>query len=110
MEPNEKCEISKIKPIIDNILKDTFQDVTYNPLECGQLCKQASSAIKDAVKQLQIERYKYVVVVNCSQNVGQGFKKASRFLWDAKRDNWVDGECSNQTLQAQAILYALYYE
>ncbi|XP_066926344.1 dynein light chain Tctex-type 5-like [Clytia hemisphaerica] len=110
IEPDRKCEVSNIKPMIEQILEDIFGSQAYDPYECGLLCKKASTAIKDAVKQLRMERYKYVVTVTCSQNVGQGVKQASRFLWDANRDNWVDATFTNTTLQAQAVLYALYYE
>jgi len=110
MEPDQRCDIAQIKPIILQVLHENFADITYNPHECGILCKKASALIIDAVKQLNMDRYKYIVTVTCSQNVGQGVKKASRFLWDADRDNWVDGCFSNTTLQAQAILFALYYE
>ena len=110
MEPDQRCNISQVKPIINKILEETFSNMTYHPLECGILCKEASVAIKDAIKVLKMDRYKYVVTVSCSQNVGQGLKEASRFLWDSQRDNWVDGSFVSPTFHAQAVLYALYYE
>ena len=110
MEPDHHCEISQVKPIINRILEEIFSSAAYDPLECGVLCKNASTAIKDATKQLRTDRYKYVVTVTCSQNIGQGLKEASRFLWDSQRDNWVDGAFVSPTIQAQAVLYALYYE
>lgn len=110
MEPDEKYEISNIKKIIDDILEEKFKDFEYEPLDAGPLCKKTSLAIKDAVKKLGQDRYKIVCTVTVSQNRGQGVKQASRFLWDANRDNWIDSTYINHSLVAQATLYTLYYE
>lgn len=110
MEPDEKYDICSIKRIIDDVLEEKFKDFEYNPLEVGPLCKRTSLTIKDAVKKLGLDRYKIVCTVTVSQNRGQGVKQASRFLWDANRDNWVDSMYANSSLVVQATLYTLYYE
>jgi len=110
IEPDNRIDFLKIKDIVNNTLVDIFQDAKYNYEEMGHLCKRTSQVIKDSVKMLKIERYKIICSVTISEQTGQGVKKASRFLWDDKKDNWVDAYFANSSLVAHASVYALYFE
>ena len=66
--------------------------------------------VLEGMKQFKLDRYKIVCSVTIIQNTGQGIRQASRFLWNDKFDNWVDGTYTNSTIIAQATVYMLYYE
>lgn len=110
MDPEKKVNLVQVKEIILGVLEEKFGDMTYNAVDASLLCKRASQQIKESVKKLDFERYKLVCVVTVSSQERQGIKQASRFLWDDKKDNWIDATYTNASLIANASLYALYYE
>lgn len=110
LEPDTRFDMSKVKKIINDELEEKFSDFKYNPLEAGQLCKRTATVIKEEIKHLDVDRYKIVCCVTVSQNAGQSEKQASRFLWDEKKDSWAAGTYTNNSITANATVYALYYE
>ncbi|XP_065645902.1 dynein light chain Tctex-type protein 2 [Hydra vulgaris] len=110
LHPDKSLNVSRIRSILKSSLEDTFKSQSYNHHEMINLSKKASQLIRDEVKKLEYHRYKVVCVVNVIQNNGQTFKAASRFLWDDKKDNWIDAYYQTPSFVAQAIVYTLYCE
>lgn len=55
-------------------------------------------------------RYKIMVKVIIGEVKGQGFKVASKCLWDPTLDNFASYQFQNEKLFAVGIVFGTYYE
>ena len=85
---------------------------TYDPNASAQMTKTLSQIIKDAVKDLNYDRYKIVCVVTIGEllNGDVGIMQASRCVWDTNWDTFASGVYKNKTLYGVATVYAVYQE
>lgn len=109
-EPKRKFPEREVREIIQNSLEAMLGQLTYTATECGFLTKLLSSRIMEQVKSLNIERYKLVCFVNVGSKQNQGFRVASRCLWDADFDTHVTASIENATLFGVATVYGVYFE
>ena len=110
LEPKGKFQTSKVKEIIEDVLKSQLKDETYDPKSSRQFVKTLCEIIKGRVKELKYERYKIVVTVTIGQLKDQGFRMGSRCCWDAKLDTFATGSFRNKTLFAVGTVWGVYYE
>ncbi|NXP46742.1 TC1D3 protein, partial [Heliornis fulica] len=87
-----------------------LQRAKYDGVSSPSLCASISEEILKAVKELDFDRYKYMVSVVIVEKAGQAINVASRWVWDVQRDTWVSAECANETFIARALVMACYYE
>ncbi|KFV02807.1 Tctex1 domain-containing protein 3, partial [Tauraco erythrolophus] len=92
------------------ILTNTLQQAKYDGVSSPSLCASISEEILKAVKELNFDRYKYVVSVLIVEKAGQAITVASRWVWDVQRDTWVSAKCETETFIALALVMACYYE
>ncbi|NXG59835.1 TC1D3 protein, partial [Hemiprocne comata] len=92
------------------ILTNKLQQAKYNGVSSPSLCASMSEEILKAVKELDFDRYKYVVSVLIVEKAGQAMNVASRCVWDVQRDSWVSAKCETETFIALALVMACYYE
>ena len=110
LEPSEKFQASKVKEIIEDVLKTMLKDEAYDPKSSRQFVKTLCEIIKGRVKELKHERYKIVVTVSIGQLKDQGFRMGSRCCWDSKRDTFATASFRNKTLFAVGTVWGVYYE
>ena len=70
--------------------------------------KPLADAIRARLKALHLPRYKFVVHVVVGENRGQGFKLASRCLWDAACDDLATESYTNDNIFAVATVFGVY--
>mmetsp|Transcript_35666 Transcript_35666/g.85850 ORF Transcript_35666/g.85850 Transcript_35666/m.85850 type:complete len:129 (-) Transcript_35666:94-480(-) len=112
MEPkdDEKFLPSKVTDVIDKVMTEKLKDKVYNPDDAKIYTLDLCNEIKQAVKELNIPRYKVIVQVVIGENAGQGIRVASKCLWDVTADNWASFSFKNQTLFAVGMVFGCYYE
>lgn len=110
LEPDKRFDLKEAKLAVDEILKENFSELKYDPVKMSHLAKRVSVIIKDKMKSLGYKRFRFVCSVTIGQETNQGIKVSSRFLWDARRDNWVNSTFKNNDLFVAASVFALYYE
>lgn len=110
MEPDRRFDVKEAKDAVDAILEETFADIEYDPTKMPQLAKEGSMLIKDKLKYLGYERFKFVCNVTIGQQGSQAIRISSRFIWDEKTDNWINSVYSNKEIFVAASVFALYYE
>ena len=110
MDPSGYIDKPAIRKMIDGVLEEKFNGMKFNAFMMGLISKRVTESVLEGMKQFKLDRYKIVCSVTIIQNTGQGIRQASRFLWNDKFDNWVDGTYTNSTIIAQATVYMLYYE
>lgn len=88
---------SKAKHIADKILLEELQDKkVYDDRQANEWSMNISNKIRVAVTEgLQNTRYKVIVQTVCGKMNDQGFRFASRCLWNSATDNYVSTSFSN---------------
>ena len=109
-EPSKRLFPGKVSDIISGVLEEALSDVEYEPVRCAQYSSELSERIKDAVKQLDIPRYKLVCYVCIGEITGQGVRVGSRCVWNAEFDNYAASSFKNETLFAVGVVFASYFE
>ena len=110
LEPKVKFQASKVKEIIEDVLKNQLKDESYDPKSSRQFVKTLCEIIKGRVKELKYERYKIVVMVTIGQLNDQGVRMGSRCCWDAALDTFATGSFKNKSLFAVGTVWGVYYE
>ncbi|NXR09548.1 TC1D3 protein, partial [Semnornis frantzii] len=86
-----------------------LEQVKYDVVSSPALCASISEEILKAVKELDFDRYKYVVSVLIVEKAGQAMN-VSKCVWDAHRDAWVSARCETETFIALALIMSCYYD
>ncbi|NXQ48156.1 TC1D3 protein, partial [Catharus fuscescens] len=110
LEPRTKVQDGLIRDKAQAILTNKLQGATYDGASSPFLCASISEEILKAVKELDYDRYKYVVSVLIVEKANQAMIVASRCLWDVERDTWVSAKCETDTFIALALVMACYYD
>lgn len=71
------------------------QEMKYDANEVKMLSEIISSEVLKRVKKLEIPRHKIIVQTVIGEKKDQGFRLASRGLWDAKNDNYTSASWKN---------------
>ncbi|XP_003215875.3 dynein light chain Tctex-type protein 2 isoform X1 [Anolis carolinensis] len=110
MEPYRKCEAHVARKKVEEILKNKLKDFKYQGSNGASTCTELTGEILAAVKELDFDRYKYIVQVFIVEKTGQSIHIASRWVWDVARDTWIQGQYETEDYIAVALIIACYYE
>ncbi|XP_010627211.1 tctex1 domain-containing protein 3 [Fukomys damarensis] len=110
MEPMKKFQAHSVETKVQQILKESLKDVKYDDRGLSQLSLQLADQILLAVKEFGFHRYKFVIKVLFIQKTGQAINVASRWIWDAAWDNWVEAKHETESYVALALVFAVYCE
>ncbi|NXT62377.1 TC1D3 protein, partial [Chaetops frenatus] len=110
LEPRTKVDDRLVRDKAQAILMNKLQGATYDGVSSPFLCASISEEILKAVKELDYDRYKYVITVLIVEKTNQAMIVASRCLWDVQRDTWVSAKCETDTFIALALVMACYYD
>ncbi|NXI56550.1 TC1D3 protein, partial [Chloroceryle aenea] len=109
LEPRNKFQDYLVRAKAEAILMVELHQAKYDAISSPSLCASISEEILKAVKELNFDRYKYVVSVLIVEKADQAMNVASRWVWDAERDTWVSAKCETATFIALALVMACYY-
>lgn len=98
-----------VKDVIHRILADALANKKYVAEETTELCRQLADQIKNGVKDIGYDRYKYTVQVVIGEHRGQGVKMSCRTYWDSDTDGYVQDTFINETLFCVAAVYGVFY-
>ncbi|XP_010021549.1 PREDICTED: tctex1 domain-containing protein 3, partial [Nestor notabilis] len=110
LEPYNRVRDYLVRNKAQAILMSKLQQDEYDGASSLSLCASISEEILKAVKELNFDRYKYVVSVLIVEKANQAMNVASRWVWDVQRDTWVSAEYETKTFFALALVVACYYE
>ncbi|CAF1240572.1 unnamed protein product [Adineta ricciae] len=100
----------EVKQILEQIVCPAINRQTdYDSLKCIQLSKDLSQIIKDAMKLLNYDRYKYVIQVVLGQCHNENLMMTCRCLWDIQQDNYVSYVYSNEKIFCAVTVFGLFY-
>jgi hypothetical protein len=75
------------KQIIKGVLTERLSNKTYNAELTSQWTRDIADDIKGKLKELNLERYKYVVNVAIGEQRGEGIRIGCRCFWDSDVDS-----------------------
>ena len=70
--------------------------------------KAIADAIRSRLKALGLPRYKFIVQLVIGENKGQGFRMATKCLWDSATDDFASEDYRNDNIFAVAVAYGVY--
>lgn len=91
----EKAPVSTMKEIIKNCLEEKLNNALYDGEKCNEAAKVLSDMIKNKLKALGLERYKFIVQVLIGERRDQGIHFGTRCFWDSNTDNLATESFSN---------------
>ncbi|XP_006610766.1 tctex1 domain-containing protein 2-like isoform X1 [Apis dorsata] len=86
---HEKFKPMSAKEVIHTVLFDQLSEKTYNAQDAIQWTKDIADIIREKIKELNFNRYKYIVNVVLGQQYGAGVKMGTRCIWDAEADTYA---------------------
>ena len=82
----KKASVNKMREIIRSVLDQELQGQTYNGDSATQQTKKISDEVKDRLKGMGLDRYKYLVQVIVGEQRGEGVRVGCRCFWDSDTD------------------------
>jgi len=111
IRPNyqHKFRAADVKEVIHQVLAEHLQEKSYKGEECTDWCKEISNQIKEKLKEMGYERYKFIVQVVIGEQKGEGVKMACRCFWDSDTDNYAQDIYMNDTLFCVAACFGVFF-
>lgn len=110
LRPDKKVLHNQMKHIGDNVLKTIFNNFEYDPKRAKMICPVISQELQKELKQLDVERYKFVTQVFIGENKNQAIQLGSRCTWDTTTDNSASSFYQTSTAFCCATIFAVYCE
>ena len=102
---SKSANMSRIRDIVQNTLKQKLlvsQEKTINT------AKDISEAIKNRVKELRLQRYKFIVQTYCTEQNNQGINVVNKCFFDEQRDMCITEEFRDDDAMYFVIVYAIF--
>ncbi|XP_006824316.1 dynein light chain Tctex-type 5-A-like [Saccoglossus kowalevskii] len=100
----------QIYHMMSSRIANRFDGVKYDSRLCAEQSRLLSDEIKEWIKELGIERYKIIVVVNVGETDKIDVSISSRAVWDSQFDTFISYEYRNPSLFCVATVYGVYAE
>ena len=101
---------NEVKQMLERLVPQTIdRQNKYDCNKCTQLSKDLSQIIKDTMKSLNYERYKYIIQVVLGQCQDENLMMTCRCLWDIETDNYTSYVYSNTEIFCAVTVFALFY-
>ncbi|KAM8712651.1 hypothetical protein ACLKA7_013048 [Drosophila subpalustris] len=102
----ERLEIA-VKTIMNRIYNDEY---LFHPKQSHHMAAQVSEEIKNSIKLLNFDRYRFVVLVTVGELLMQGLCSMVNFLWDADKDGYVSYAIKTPKYFAVCTIFYVYYD
>eukprot|EP01039_Chlorochromonas_danica_P004114 gene4113-4508_t len=104
----EKVPIGAMKDLLHDCLQERLTNQIYEGDKCLEASKQLADIIRNRLKNLGYDRYKYVVQVLIGERREQGLYYGNRCFWDSHTDNQASEHFTNDHIFCVATAYAIY--
>ena len=100
----------EVKALLEHLIDPRIdRENEYDCEKCTQLSKDLAQMVKDALKNLNYERYKYVIQVVLGQCQDENLMMTCRCLWDIQTDNYISYTYSNKKIFCAVTVFGLFY-
>ncbi|KAG5188283.1 Tctex-1, partial [Tribonema minus] len=105
----KRASVNQMREIIRAILEEQLSGQTYSGDVATAQTKKISDEIKDRLKTMSLDRYKYVVQVIIGEQRGEGVRMGCRCFWDADTDACASESFINDHIFCVATAYGIYH-
>ncbi|XP_025078531.1 tctex1 domain-containing protein 2-like isoform X2 [Pomacea canaliculata] len=98
-----------VKEMIHMVLTDKLSGKVYEPDNATEWTRTISDTIKQKLKDMGYDRYKFIVQVVIAEQRGQGTKMACRCFWDADTDSYAQDMYINDSLVCVAAAFGVFH-
>lgn len=108
----EKVPVIMMKNIISQCVTEKLASdanpTVYEGDKCNEMAKSLADLIRNRLKDLEYDRYKFIVQVLIGERREQGIRMGSRCFWDSNTDNQATENFTNDHIFCVASAYAVY--
>ena len=104
----EKVPVAAMKEILHTCLTERLTNAQYDGEKCAESAKVLADVIRNRLKTLGYDRYKFVVQVLIGERRDQGMYFGTRCFWDSNTDNQATENFTNDFIFCSATAYAVY--
>eukprot|EP00163_Fabomonas_tropica_P031482 TRINITY_DN7506_c0_g1_i1.p1 TRINITY_DN7506_c0_g1~~TRINITY_DN7506_c0_g1_i1.p1 ORF type:complete len:126 (+),score=14.00 TRINITY_DN7506_c0_g1_i1:245-622(+) len=104
-----KFRPSVVKAMMKQLLEEKLKDKTYHSENTSNWTREIADELKQKLKDLELDRYKFVVQVVIGEQRGEGVKMGCRCFWDSDTDNYAQEVFLNDSLFCVVAAYGVYY-
>ncbi|XP_077294970.1 dynein light chain Tctex-type 5-like [Arctopsyche grandis] len=110
VEPKRPFDVAKTKIHLKNVLELNLKEIEYSDQCAKELCFTIVEEIKTGIKSENFDRYRIIVAVVIGEKKMQGVQINHTFLWDPRRDKYVNHLYETNNFYAQATVYGVYLD
>ena len=104
----EKVPVQAMREILKATLQEHLTGAKYDGEKAGEQSKTLSDSIKNKLKTLEYDRYKFVVQVVLGERREQGVRSGTRCFWDSNTDNQASENFVNDHIFCVATAFCVY--
>mmetsp|Transcript_9069 Transcript_9069/g.22507 ORF Transcript_9069/g.22507 Transcript_9069/m.22507 type:complete len:120 (-) Transcript_9069:64-423(-) len=104
----KKFKPLQVKQIIEEVMAEKLQGEKYHVDKAARAAKEITDLVKAKLKEMDWDRYKYVVQCVIGEQRGEGVKMGSRCYWDQDTDNSASATFSNDSLFCACVAFGVY--
>ncbi|KAI9219894.1 Tctex-1 family-domain-containing protein [Blastocladiella britannica] len=111
IRPNykQKFKPSIAQSILRQVLAENLAGKSYNAEECSAWTRTIADTVRHKLKELSLDRYKYMVQVVIGEMHGEGARMNCRAFWDPDTDNMAQETFMNDSLFCVAVVFGVFY-
>ncbi|BFG05169.1 tctex1 domain-containing protein 2 [Drosophila madeirensis] len=111
LEPKNPLNKEQVEIIMKAVMNKHYNDeYTFHPKHSLHMAAQISEEIKNRIKLMNYDRYRYIVLVTVGESLMQGLYSMVNFLWDAEKDGFVTYKVEQPTYYAICTTFYIYYD
>ncbi|CAF0827544.1 unnamed protein product [Didymodactylos carnosus] len=112
MEPDDdrRIDIAKVKRIGNMVVDSAIKGYQYDPNNAKMFTSRLSEQIRNQMKQLPANRFKFITHVCLGQKKNQDLRVASRCLWDLKCDRHITITKETKDYYVTITIFCVYSE
>eukprot|EP01012_Entosiphon_sulcatum_P066804 TRINITY_DN961_c0_g1_i1.p2 TRINITY_DN961_c0_g1~~TRINITY_DN961_c0_g1_i1.p2 ORF type:complete len:142 (-),score=37.39 TRINITY_DN961_c0_g1_i1:132-557(-) len=112
LRPNHKKKFrpAQVRELIKRVLQQRLEaQQDYSVDNTAAVTKDIAEQLRESLKELQYDRYKFIVHVVIGEQRGEGLKMGCRCFWDSDTDNYAEEMYMNKALFCVASVFGIYH-
>jgi len=97
-----------VKKCMHDVMSEFLHDKQYDANEAPKWARELGELVKAKLKELELERYKFIVQVVIGEQRGEGVKMVCRCLWDSDTDNMAQDVFMNGSLFCVVAAFGIF--
>ena len=94
---------------MEEVVEEKLKDAQYNAENVSNWVREIADEVKQRLKDVNQDRYKFCVQVVIGEQRGEGVKMGCRCFWDSDTDNYSQVTYSNESIFCVVAAYGLYH-